>query len=117
MPEPRKLALLHSSSVPIRTGFYYGWVIVAVSALSVFFAASVNTVTNSLFIESYMWNNWGESVMAMTHEGHYYRRITDNQYITGADYQALGRAQAVALDEYFNLPPDSGISDWLNYTP
>ncbi len=56
------------------------------------------------FVESYVWNNWQETVMAMTHEGHYRRRITDDDWITGTDYEELGRAQAVALIEYFNLP-------------
>lgn len=80
-------------------------------------SAQTSQLSPTLFIESYMWNNWGELVMAMTHEGHYFRRITDSQYITGSDYHALGRAQAVALDEYFNLPPTSGIGEWLNYAP
>ncbi|MDI6783893.1 MAG: M14-type cytosolic carboxypeptidase [bacterium] len=56
------------------------------------------------FIESYFWNNCGESVMALTHEGHYYTRITDSQYITNEDYQEIGRAMAVALPGYFNRP-------------
>lgn len=57
------------------------------------------------FIESYFWNNWGESVMALTHEGHFYRRITDNAWITDADYRELGRALAAALVEYLALEP------------
>ena len=56
------------------------------------------------FIESYFWNNWREDVMAMTHEGHFHRRITDNGWITGEDYEELGRAQAAALIEYLGLP-------------
>jgi len=56
------------------------------------------------FIESYFWNNWGENVMAMTHEGHFFRRITDNEWITDDDYRALGRAMAACLVEYFELP-------------
>ena len=68
------------------------------------------------FIESYFWNNWGESVMALTHEGHFFRRITDNEWITGPDYVALGRAQAAALVTYFDLPatsePDLSYNDW-----
>jgi len=55
------------------------------------------------FIESYFWNNWGEDVMALTHEGHYYRRITDGEYITDADYQEIGKGLATALVEYFGL--------------
>ena len=56
------------------------------------------------FIESYFWNHWGEAVMAMTYEGHFYRRITDNAYITPQDYEELGKGLAVALIEYFDLP-------------
>ena len=69
----------------------------------------------TLFIESYFWNNWKESVMAMTHEGHFYTRITDGQYITGDDYKEIGRAQAVALISYFNLPPLTAVDDWCLY--
>lgn len=66
------------------------------------------------FIESYFWNNWGESVMALTHEGHFQRRITDNEWITADDYRELGRAMARALIEYFNLPELAGseINVW-----
>jgi hypothetical protein len=66
-----------------------------------------------IFIESYFWNNWGESVMAMTHEGHFYRRITDNEWITHDDYRELGRAMARCLIEYFNIPPLPGKNQWL----
>jgi len=57
------------------------------------------------FIESYFWNHWGESVMAMTEEGHFYRRITDNAWIMGADYREVGRGMARGLIAYYNLPP------------
>lgn len=57
-----------------------------------------------LFIESYFWNNWGESVMALTHEGHYERRVTDNAYLTGDDYREMGKGMATALIRYFDLP-------------
>lgn len=59
------------------------------------------------FIESYFWNNWGESVMALTQEGHYYRRITDSAWTDGAHYREIGRAMARALIGYYNLPPAS----------
>ena len=59
------------------------------------------------FIESYFWNNWGQSVMAMTEEGHFYHRITDGAWIVGADYREIGRAMARALIAYYNLPPSS----------
>jgi hypothetical protein len=57
----------------------------------------------SLFIESYFWNNWHESVMAMTHEGHYYFRTGTSQYVTDQDYKDVGKALAVGLIQYFNL--------------
>jgi hypothetical protein len=71
-------------------------------------ASQLNACT---FIESYFWNNWGESVMAMTHEGHYYRRITDNAWIDGAHYREIGRAMARALISYYSVPPtnDPGL--------
>ena len=72
-------------------------------------------LNSTVFIESYYWNHWGESVMAMTHEGHYYTRITDGQYITGDDYKEIGRSLAVALINYFNLPPFTPVNDWMLY--
>jgi hypothetical protein len=78
-------------------------------------SAQTSQLSPDLFIESYMWNNWAESVMAMTHEGHFHRRITDNQYITGADYQQLGRAQAAALLQYFNIPEEAAVEAWKAY--
>ena len=78
-------------------------------------SAQTSQLSPDLFIESYMWNNWAESVMAMTHEGHFYRRITDNQYITGADYQEIGRAQAAALLQYFNIPEEAAVDAWRAY--
>jgi len=67
-------------------------------------SAQSSQLAACIFIESYFWNNWGKNVMAMTHEGHFYRRITDNEFITGEDYRELGRAQMRGLFEYFNLP-------------
>jgi hypothetical protein len=67
-------------------------------------APQTSQLSPNLFIESYFWNHWGEAVMALTYEGHYYRRITDAAYITDADYRALGRALAAAMVEYFDLP-------------
>jgi hypothetical protein len=70
----------------------------------------------SVFIESYFWNHWGESVMAMTHEGHYYQRVTDGAWITDADYRAIGRGLAAAMVEYFSLPPPpTAVEDWAMY--
>ncbi len=63
------------------------------------------------FIESYFWNGWGEDVMALTHEGHYYRRVTDRAWITGSDYRELGRKMAEALIGYFGIDaPDPGLT-------
>lgn len=74
---------------------------------------------NSIFIEGYFWNNWGENVMAMTEEGHYYQRITDQEFITGQDYEEIGAALASALVEYFNLPQAPPVShpqaQWILY--
>jgi hypothetical protein len=67
------------------------------------------------FIESYFWNNWGEEVMAMTHEGHFRRRITDSDWITDEDYRELGRAMMKALVEYFDLPGVTAVRDWILY--
>jgi hypothetical protein len=64
------------------------------------------------FVESYYWHNWGDSVMAMTYEGHFGRRITDNDWISDEDYRELGRALAVALIEYFELPPLPASQKW-----
>jgi zinc carboxypeptidase/carboxypeptidase M14-like protein len=70
----------------------------------------------SIFIESYFWNHWGESVMALTHEGHFYRKITDNEWITEDDYHEIGKAMASALIEYFDLPPyEEPMSAWILY--
>jgi len=70
-------------------------------------------LNSTIFIESYFWNNWGEAVMAMTHEGHFYNRITDQEWITDDDYHQLGEAMAFALIEYFDLPPVIGDSKGL----
>lgn len=67
------------------------------------------------FIESYFWDRWGERVMAMTHEGHFYRRITDNEWITPADYEEIGRAMALALIEYFDQTPLPEGHAWTLY--
>ena len=66
------------------------------------------------FIESYFWNGWGEDVMALTHEGHFHRRLTDNGWITGDDYRSLGRSMASALTDFYDLTPANEHSweDW-----
>lgn len=40
--------------VPLRTGFYYGWVMVALGGLGVFFSGPGQTYSNAVFIESYI---------------------------------------------------------------
>jgi hypothetical protein len=55
------------------------------------------------FVESYYWNNWGESVMAMTYETHYYHRVGDREFITDEDLSEIGAAMAYAMIEYFGL--------------
>ena len=78
-------------------------------------SAQTSQLSDCIFIESYFWNNWGESVMAMTHEGHFQRRITDSEWITDDDYRELGKAQAEAMVEYFNLPDPTSVSMWMIY--
>lgn len=78
-------------------------------------SAQTSQLAACRFIESYFWNNWGEEVMAMTHEGHYRRRITDSEWITGEDYRELGRAQARALVEYFGLELVPDPAAWILY--
>ena len=70
-------------------------------------SAQTSQLNPCTFIESYFWNNWGESVMALTEEGHYYRRITDDAWTDGAHYREIGRALARGLITYYNLPPGS----------
>jgi len=70
-------------------------------------SAQTSQLNACTFIESYFWNNWGESVMALTHEGHYYRRITDNAWTDGAHYREVGRALARGLIAYYDLPPST----------
>ncbi|SIS84573.1 MFS transporter [Salimicrobium salexigens] len=43
-----------SNKPPIHTKFYYGWAIVFVAALSVFFSGPGQTYSNSIFIDYYI---------------------------------------------------------------
>lgn len=43
-----------SVKLPIRTPFYYGWLIVVLSGIGVFFSGPGQTYSNSVFIESYI---------------------------------------------------------------
>jgi hypothetical protein len=78
-------------------------------------APQTSQLDPTIFIESYFWNNWHESVMAMTMEGHYYFRTASSTYNTGADYMEVGKGLAGGLVSYFNLPPLSGIEGWQEF--
>ena len=91
----------------------------AVNAATPYFdnlAPATSQLNACTFVESYFWNNWGEAVMAMTQEGHYYHRVTDGAWNIGADYRELGRGEARALISYYNLPavsePDLTYAIW-----
>jgi MFS family permease len=42
------------SRLPVRTPFYYGWLMVGISAVGIFFSGPGQTFSNSVFIESYI---------------------------------------------------------------
>ncbi len=45
----------HSKSqVPLHTGFFYGWLMVVISGMAIFFSGPGQTFSNSVFIASYM---------------------------------------------------------------
>lgn len=44
---------LKRNSIPIQSKFYYGWVIVIISGMGIFFSGPGQTFSNSVFIESY----------------------------------------------------------------
>ncbi len=48
------LERLAESSLPLRSGYYYGWVIVAIGGIGMFFSGPGQTYTIAVFIESYM---------------------------------------------------------------
>jgi hypothetical protein len=70
-------------------------------------SAQTSQLAACRFIESYFWNTWGASVMAMTYEGHFYRKISDGAWNDGPHYRALGKAMARSLIGYYSLPPSS----------
>jgi sugar phosphate permease len=54
-----------SSSLPIHTRFYYGWIIVAISAMSLFFSGPGQTYSISVFIEYYIEDfGWSRSLVS-----------------------------------------------------
>ncbi|UFJ40789.1 MFS transporter [Brevibacillus humidisoli] len=52
--EQARLHRFSSASLPLQVPFFYGWVIVAVSALGVFFSGPGQTYTVSVFIDAYI---------------------------------------------------------------
>jgi MFS family permease len=42
------------SQLPLQTGFFYGWLMVFVSSMSIFFSGPGQTFSNAVFIESYI---------------------------------------------------------------
>jgi len=50
----RSAAAHRSNNIPVRTPFFYGWLMVAISGLGIFFSGPGQTFSNSVFIESYM---------------------------------------------------------------
>lgn len=129
-PVPISLALnLHSTRGVYTDSFFFKHVVPSVSAnFETIQQRYIDALANATplfanrspgssqlhacrFIESYFWNGWGEDVMALTHEGHYHKRITDGDWITGADYQSIGRGMARALVDYYDLPPSSEL-EW-----
>jgi len=54
-----------SNRQPITTSFYYGWVVVAMAALGVFFSGPGQTYSNSIFIDYYIKEfGWSRSLVS-----------------------------------------------------
>lgn len=59
---------IKSDKVPFNTPFYYGWVIVFVSALGVFFSGPGQTYSVSVFIDSFIKDlGWSRSLVSFTY--------------------------------------------------
>lgn len=43
-----------SSQAPMKTSFFYGWMMVVIGAMAIFFSGPGQTFSNSVFVESYM---------------------------------------------------------------
>ncbi len=55
----------HIQSIPVKTSFFYGWVIVAIGALGLFFTGPGQTFFVSVFINSYIKNyGWSRSLVS-----------------------------------------------------
>jgi hypothetical protein len=52
------------------------------------------------FVESYLWNHWGESVMALTFETTYLTRDSDDAFAEPKDFRQLGREMAQAMADF-----------------
>ncbi len=125
-PQPIELALnLHSTRGVYRDTFFFKHLAPSVSeefeAIQQRYIGALDRATplfdnlspetsqlhTCRFIESYFWNGWGEQVTALTHEGHFHRRLPDGKWLTGEDYRELGRAMARSMIDYFDLslPP------------
>jgi len=59
------LSKMKGTQTPIKTNFYYGWVIVAIAGLGVFFSGPGQTYSNSVFIDSYIQDfGWSRSLVS-----------------------------------------------------
>ncbi|TXC91133.1 MFS transporter [Metabacillus litoralis] len=57
--------VIQHNMAPIKTKFYYGWIIVALSAMGVFFSGPGQTYTISLFIDQYIKEfGWSRSTVS-----------------------------------------------------
>ncbi|MBM7605877.1 MFS family permease [Metabacillus crassostreae] len=57
--------VIQHNMAPIKTKFYYGWIIVALSAMGVFFSGPGQTYTISLFIDEYIKEfGWSRSTVS-----------------------------------------------------
>jgi hypothetical protein len=55
----------HVSSPPLKQSFVYGWIIVGVSALTLFFSGPGQTYSVSTFIDSYIEEfGWSRSIVS-----------------------------------------------------
>lgn len=60
-----RISKLKSLKRPISTDFYYGWIIVIIAGLGVFFSGPGQTYSNSVFIDSYIQDfGWSRSLVS-----------------------------------------------------
>lgn len=59
----------------------------------------------SYFPEGWLWNNYGEDVMALTYETpyDYYHNSKDSVWVTNENLQAIGKRTVYAIAEYLNI--------------